>query len=59
MKDDKLVISSKEIFDLLREGKDVVIELYKHSSPEQRNLILKIVGGILGLGLFYNFLRSL
>lgn len=48
---------------MAQDSKDALIELYKNSSPEERNMILKIIGGVAGtaasLTALFRYLKSL
>ena len=50
---------AKNIIQMAQDSKDALIELYNNSSPEERNLILKIIGGVAGLAVFFSYLKSL
>lgn len=50
---------ANNIIRMAQNSKDAVIELYEKSSPEERNLILKIIGGVVGLAAFFSYLKSL
>ena len=50
---------AKNIIQMAQNSKDALIELYKNSSSEERNLILKIIGGVAGLAVFFSYLKSL
>ena len=50
---------AKNIIQMAQNSKDALIELYNNSSPEERNLILKIIGGVAGLAVFFSYLKSL
>ncbi len=50
---------AKNIIRMAQDSKDALIELYKNSSPEERNMILKIIGGVVGLATFFSYLKSL
>ncbi len=52
-------ISPKNIFEMAKKGWDTIITLYKESSPEERKMILKIIGGIAGLGALLEYLKKL
>ncbi len=53
------LFDAKNITRMAQNGKDALIELYEKSSPEERNLILKIIGGVVGLAAFLSYLKSL
>lgn len=50
---------AKNIIQMAQNSKDALIELYKNSSSEERNLILKIIGGVAGLAVFFSYLKGL
>ena len=50
---------AKNIINMAQNSKDALIELYEKSSPEERNMILKIIGGVVGLAAFFSYLKSL
>lgn len=50
---------ANNIIRMAQNSKDALIELYEKSSPEERNLILKIIGGVVGLAAFFSYLKSL
>ncbi|MCQ2258035.1 MAG: hypothetical protein MJZ41_08600 [Bacteroidaceae bacterium] len=53
------LIDSKSGIDKMKQMVDTVSDMYKHSSPEQRNNIIKAGAGALGLIGFFAFLKSL
>lgn len=60
MKNDfNMPITALNLMELAKNGWDKVIELYKNSSPEERNKILKILGGVGGFTALLKFLKSL
>lgn len=50
---------AKNIINMAQNSKDALIELYQKSSPEERNMILKIIGGVVGLAVFFCYLKNL
>lgn len=44
---------------MAKQGWNAIIELYKQSTPEQREKILKILGGLAGFGALLKYLKSL
>lgn len=52
-------ITSTSIFEMAKQGWNAIIELYKQSTPEQREKILKILGGLAGFGALLKYLKSL
>jgi hypothetical protein len=50
---------ANNIIRMAQNSKDALIELYEKSSPEERNMILKIIGGVVGLAAFFSYLKSL
>lgn len=44
---------------MAEQGWNAIIELYKQSTPEQREKILKILGGLAGFGALLKYLKSL
>lgn len=60
MKNDfNMPITAPNLMELAKNGWDKVIELYKNSSTEERNKILKILGSLGGFGLLLKFLKNL
>lgn len=53
------VITPTKILDMAKNGWDAIIEMYKQSTPEQREKILKILGGLAGFGALLKYLKSL
>lgn len=52
-------ITSTSILEMAKQGWNAIIELYKQSTPEQREKILKILGGLAGFGALLKYLKSL
>lgn len=52
-------ITSTSILEMAKQGWNAIIELYKQSTPEQREKILKILGGLAGFGTLLKYLKSL
>jgi len=52
-------INKENILEMAKNGWDAIISLYKNSTPEERKLILKILGGILGLSALLEYLKKL
>lgn len=44
---------------MAKQGWNAIIELYKQSTPEQREKILKILGSLAGFGALLKYLKSL
>ena len=53
------IITSARILDMAKNGWDAIIEMYKNSDREQRNKILKIIGGLVGFGALLKYLKGL
>lgn len=52
-------ITSTSILEMAKQGWNAIIELYKQSTPEQREKILKILGGLAGFSALLKYLKSL
>lgn len=52
-------ITSTSIIEMAKQGWNAIIELYKQSTPEQREKILKILGSLVGFGALLKYLKSL
>lgn len=52
-------ITSTSILEMAKQGWNAIIELYKQSTPEQREKILKILGSLAGFGALLKYLKSL
>lgn len=52
-------ITSTSILEMAKQGWNAIIELYKQSTPEQREKILKILGGLAGFGALLKYLTGL
>lgn len=52
-------ITSTSILEMAKQGWNAIIEPYKQSTPEQREKILKILGGLAGFGALLKYLKSL
>lgn len=52
-------ITPTRILELAKDGWDAIVEMYKQSTPEQRDKILKILGGLGAFGALQKYLKSL
>ena len=50
-----IILDANNIIRMAQNSKDVLIELY----AKQRNMILKIIGGVVGLATFFSYLKNL
>lgn len=51
-------LTKEYIIETARKGLDI-ITLYKESQPEERKMILKILGGIVSFGALLEYLKKL
>lgn len=56
---DNQVITQTKIIEMAKNGWDIIIDLYKNSTPEQREKILKILAALGSFATLLNFLRKL
>lgn len=54
-----VAITPAKVLEMAKNGWDAIVEMYKQSSPEQRDKILKILGGLAGFGTLLKYLKSL
>lgn len=54
-----VAITPTKILEMAKNGWDAIVEMYKQSTPEQREKILKILGGLAGFGALLKFLKGL
>lgn len=54
-----VAITPANILEMAKNGWDAIVELYKQSTPEQREKILKILGGVIGFSALLKYLKSL
>ena len=52
-------ITTTKVLEMAKNGWDAIVEMYKQSTPEQREKILKILGGIAGFGTLLKYLKNL
>lgn len=52
-------ITPAKVLEMAKSGYDTIVELYKHSSKEEREKILKILGGLVGFSALLKYLKSL
>ena len=52
-------ITTTKVLEMAKNGWDAIVEMYKQSTPEQREKILKILGGIAGFSALLKYLKSL
>lgn len=52
-------ITAPNLMELAKNGWNAIIELYKNSSKEEREKILKILGGLGGFAALLKFLKAL
>lgn len=54
-----VAITPAKVLEMAKNGWDAIVEMYKQSSPEQRDKILKILEGLAGFGTLLKYLKSL
>lgn len=54
-----VTITPTKVLEMAKNGWDAIVEMYKQSTPEQREKILKILGGLAGFGALLKYLKSL
>lgn len=60
MKNDfNMPITAPRLMELAKNGWSAIIDLYKNSSKEERDKILKILGGLGGFAALLKFLKAL
>ena len=59
MIDSIIPLSPEIIIETAKKGIEAIKDLYTNSDPEQRILILKILGGVAGFSGFIKFQKSL
>lgn len=52
-------ITTASILEMVKQGWNAIIELYKQSTPEQREKILKILASLGGFAALLKYLKSL
>ena len=52
-------LSTLQIISLAKDSKDKLVEIYKSSTPEQREKIIKSIAGLGGLVAFLKYLLSI
>lgn len=53
------VISPEKIIEMAKNGWGAIVEMYKNSTPEQREKIIKALSGLVGFGALLRYLKSL
>lgn len=53
------VISPEKIIEIAKDGWEAIVEMYKNSTPEQREKIIKALSGLVGFGVLLRYLKSL
>lgn len=53
------VISSEKIIEIAKNGWGAIVEMYKNSTPEQSEKIIKALSGLVGFGALLRYLKSL
>ncbi|MDM8242814.1 hypothetical protein QUW47_13215 [Phocaeicola barnesiae] len=53
------IITSEKILEMAKNGWEAIIEMYKNSTPEQREKIIKAIAGLVGFGALMQYLKSL
>lgn len=53
------VISSEKIIEMAKNGWGAIVEIYKNSTPEQREKIIKALSGLVGFGALLRYLKKL
>lgn len=53
------IITPDKILEMAKKGWDAIVEMYKKSNPEQRKMILKILGGLAGFSTLLKYLKGL
>lgn len=54
-----VAITPTKVLEMAKNGWDAIVEMYKQSTPEQREKILKILGELAGFGALLKYLKSL
>lgn len=54
-----VAITPTKVLEMAKNGWDAIVEMYKQSTPEQREKILKILGRLAGFGALLKYLKSL
>lgn len=54
-----VAITPAKILEMAKNGWDAIVEMYKQSTPEQREKILKILAGLIGFGGLLEYLKKL
>ena len=52
-------LTKEYIIETAKKGWDIIVTIYKDSQPEERKMILKILGGIIGFGTLLEYLKKL
>lgn len=52
-------ITAVKLLELAKNGWDAIVEMYKNSDKEQRDKIIKALGGLAGFGALLKYLKSL
>lgn len=56
---DNVAITPTKILEMAKNGWDAIVEMYKQSTPEQKEKILKILGGLGAFGALLKYLKKL
>jgi len=54
-----VAITPTKVLEMAKNSWDAIVEMYKQSTPEQREKILKILGGLAGFSALLKYLKSL
>ena len=54
-----VAITPTKILELAKNGWDAIVEMYKQSTPEQREKILRILGALGGFTALLKYLKKL
>lgn len=53
------LITPEKIIEVAKKGWEAVVEMYKNSTPEQREIIIKSLTGLAGFGALLRYLKGL
>ena len=51
------IITSEKILEMAKNGWEAIIEMYKNSTPEHREKIIKAIAGLVGFGALMQYLK--
>ena len=55
----EIELTTDSIIETAKKGWDIIVSLYKESQPEERKMILKVLGGIVGFAALLDYLKKL